>query len=129
MTGDSRHESDPELDPNSILFGALAPGVDRQAREVRPDRRRASSLLPPLDRFRVLQRGNGKKFCYSTDAFEHPEDHHPRWYSWVEKPVGPGARTGKAKHWELVEKTVRSHHRPSRAKGRAIELYEEDLAK
>jgi len=120
--------TDPTLSPDAILFGELAPGPNRKPKRARRNERRQYPVLPPLDRHRTLQRGKGKKFCFSTDLHETPEYPEGRCYSWIEKPVGPGSRSGKASSWEIVDSSVRSHSTGSKAKGRSVELYEDELS-
>lgn len=75
---------------------------------------------PP--RYNYFQRGNGPMFCWTVE--KNPSD--GRYASFVYKPVGKGARSGKATAWQLVESGrwgIVEHAKRKTAKARALRLY------
>lgn len=59
-----------------------------------------------------------RMFCYSPW-----KDHEGNYFTWVMKPVGRGARSGKARRWRRLGKVVASRTRKT-ARKRAKTRYE-----
>jgi hypothetical protein len=70
-------------------------------------------------RYNYFQRGNGPMFCWTVE--KNPGD--GKYASFVYKPIGKGARSGKATRWELVERKTVEHSKRKAAKARALRLY------
>jgi hypothetical protein len=84
-----------------------------------------SRVFGPEPRYRYYQRGNGPMFCWTTE--KNPGD--GKYASFVYRPIGRGARTGKAARWELVESNsskwkLVEHSKRKTAKARALRLYQ-----
>ena len=56
---------------------------------------------------------DGEQYCYTP----HP-DTEGRYWAWTYKPVGKGARTGKARRFKMIERVQFSHR--NKAKARAL---------
>lgn len=83
-----------------------------------------SGLLPgpePIPH-RYFQKGRGKMFCWTTK----PNPGDGKYASFVYKPIGAGARSGKAERWELVERLTVEHRTRKAAKARALCLYRQE---
>lgn len=72
-------------------------------------------------RYRYFQQRGGPMFCWSTEKVDG------RYASFVYRPIGKGARTGKATRWERVDSGGRwklvTHSTRKAAKARALRLY------
>ena len=68
-------------------------------------------------RFRYFQSGAGPIFGWLTEPLEG------RFASMVWVPVGPGARSGRAEEWAMVEAATSVHRLRKDAKARALRLY------
>jgi hypothetical protein len=119
-------DGDDSLDPEAILYGALLPS-NRPRPLLPPESKTKTSPLNRLDRFRCLQQGQGPKFCWTTEL-DVSSDPQGWFYSFSQRPTGPGAKSGKAKAWTVNRQSVKRHRKQSQAKGRALELYEDFLA-
>jgi hypothetical protein len=112
---------------------------------------REQGLIPePPPNWSYFQKRRGPMFCWTTEPDEHDPCAHcggheldgldthemacsacggsgqgKGWYfSFVYKPVGPGARSGKAESWEFIESSLRKHRKRKDAKARAEKLYD-----
>lgn len=79
----------------------------------------------PEPRWAYFQRANGPMFCWTTE----PNPGDGKYASFVYRPVGKGARSGKATTWKLVESgkwKIVEHSKRRLAKARALRLFEAD---
>lgn len=78
-------------------------------------------MRPRAPRFRYFQKRNGPMFSWTTEKFEG------YYASFVHNPVGPGARSGKAREWVMDDDSISAHKLRKDAKARALRLYQEWL--
>lgn len=81
---------------------------------------------PRQPRYRYFQRDGGPMFCWTIE----PNPGDDKYASFVYKPVGKGARTGRATSWKLVESgkwKIVEHAKRKTAKARALRLYRAHL--
>lgn len=105
--------------PDNTMTGIDAE-TTRRVNEVLAESGLLDNLFPREPRYRYFQRANGPMFCWTVERV------NGKYVSMVYRPIGKGARSGKATEWELVEsgkwKRV-AHAKRKDAKARALRLH------
>jgi hypothetical protein len=83
---------------------------------------RRHGVFPEEIPHRYFQKGRGKMFCWTTK----PNPGDGKYASFIYKPIGKGARSGKAERWELVERLTVEHRTRKAAKARALKMLRRD---
>lgn len=83
-------------------------------------------LMPQEARSRYYQKKNGPMFFWTTQPFnlyDKTDIAQGKYESVVYRPVGKGAKSGKAQNWKRDESTSKLHTLRKDAKARAYRMY------
>lgn len=99
---------------------------DEREAVLREVREMLAGLVPRTPRFRYFQARDGWMFCWTT---ERMRDDRGRFVfaAMVYRPVGAGARSGKAESWALQRTSYRAKRKDAKALARR--WYEVHVAK